>query len=42
MWLWIKRDSQLVPRPKPKVTNGVCPFAVCSVLTSYSNDWKAS
>lgn len=20
---WIKRDSQLVPRPKPKVTNGV-------------------
>jgi len=39
---WISRDSQLVPRPNPKVTNGVWPLAVCSVLTSYSSDWKAS
>ena len=39
---WIRRDSQLVPRPKPKVTNGVWPLAVCRVLTSYSSDWKAS
>lgn len=39
---WIMRDCQLVPKPKPKVTKGVWPFAVCSVLTSYSSDWKAS
>ncbi|MNQ93400.1 hypothetical protein D3C85_1088660 [compost metagenome] len=39
---WMRRDSQLSPRPKPKVTKGVWPLAVCRVFTSYSSDWKAS